>query len=135
MWYYQINNNKFQAQKTYDLISKSNLVHTNEQSKEEATESLNKPIDITKARLLFDDGDYTKCIQLLHHISTDSLSAYYKPEYHYRLARAYEQNNQLNNAQIRITSYNVCYTKLLRSAMTKLIQNKTHIFSQYLRAF
>ncbi len=100
LWYYQINNNKFQAQKTYDLISKSNLVHTNEQSKEEATESLNKPIDITKARLLFDDGDYTKCIQLLHHISTDSLSAYYKPEYHYRLARAYEQNNQLNNAQI-----------------------------------
>ncbi len=57
-----------------------------------------KPVALIKARLLFDDGHNSACIQQLKTMDESLLSDFYRAEWYYRLARALEVDNRFTEA-------------------------------------
>lgn len=75
----------------------SSLTEADKQANFEASKSIVPEVNLLKARLLSDNGDYDLALKLLLEIDTSSLckTHIYCVEYFYRLARIYEQTSNL----------------------------------------
>jgi tetratricopeptide (TPR) repeat protein len=69
------------------------------QAQKEMTSLKNEPVDLLKARLLFDGGYWNQALIQLSGMDTTTIERYYMPEYYYRMGRI-NQALELPNAAL-----------------------------------
>lgn len=98
--YYRINHDLVRVKGEVEAILGMDIYPTSndKQASQEAFMVAHKPESLLKARLLFDDGQTKACIALLKAVDQFLLSDFYRAEWHYRLARALEEENGYKEA-------------------------------------
>ncbi|MBI9064286.1 MAG: tetratricopeptide repeat protein, partial [Marinilabiliaceae bacterium] len=98
--YYRIIHDSVSVKREENAIRAMDVYPTSndKQASQEAFMVAHKPESLIKARLLFDDGQIKECIVLLKTIDQPLLADFYRAEWHYRLARALEEENRYKEA-------------------------------------
>ena len=100
-WITLIKNDRTTAATYYSLCRKNGaaIIEEDKQAEKEAVENTLWPVDLVKARLLFDGKYFDKSMAILNTVSESSLANIrFKLEYNYRKAKIYDEKSEYTTA-------------------------------------